>query len=142
MLTSAWRSSSRQPAAAHRTRSAASVIALSVICTVEWHVEDRMDTVIDTAAAVRRRDISAAEALAASRRAVEAPNDALDAFVFLDWAAAEATAQAIDRTIAAGDDPGPVAGVPFGVKDLEDCAGMPTSHGSLIYKDSPPKSAD
>jgi aspartyl-tRNA(Asn)/glutamyl-tRNA(Gln) amidotransferase subunit A len=32
--------------------------------------------------------------------------------------------------------------VPFGVKDLEDCAGLPTSHGSLLYKDGPPAAAD
>src|SRR5262249_30332693 len=32
--------------------------------------------------------------------------------------------------------------VPFGVKDLEDCAGMPTSHGSLLFKDRPPVDAD
>jgi aspartyl-tRNA(Asn)/glutamyl-tRNA(Gln) amidotransferase subunit A len=32
--------------------------------------------------------------------------------------------------------------VPFGVKDLEDCAGMPTSHGSLMYKDRPPVDED
>jgi aspartyl-tRNA(Asn)/glutamyl-tRNA(Gln) amidotransferase subunit A len=32
--------------------------------------------------------------------------------------------------------------VPFGVKDLEDCAGMPTSHGSLLYKGRPPVAED
>jgi aspartyl-tRNA(Asn)/glutamyl-tRNA(Gln) amidotransferase subunit A len=32
--------------------------------------------------------------------------------------------------------------VPFGVKDLEDCAGMPTSHGSLLYRDEPPVTHD
>jgi aspartyl-tRNA(Asn)/glutamyl-tRNA(Gln) amidotransferase subunit A len=44
--------------------------------------------------------------------------------------------------VARGDDPGPLAGVPFGVKDLEDCAGMPTSHGSLLYKDRGPVAED
>ena len=39
--------------------------------------------------------------------------------------------------MARGEDPGPLAGVPFGVKDLEDCAGLPTSHGSLLFKDAP-----
>ena len=38
-------------------------------------------------------------------------------------------AEAVDAAVAAGD-PGPFAGVPIGVKDLEDCAGMP-GYGSL-----------
>src|SRR3712207_8433321 len=38
--------------------------------------------------------------------------------------------------------PGPLAGVPFGVKDLEDCAGMPTGRGSLLYSGRPPVAAD
>ena len=33
-------------------------------------------------------------------------------------------------------------GVPLGVKDLEDCAGLPTTHGSLLYKDDPAKEHD
>ncbi len=44
--------------------------------------------------------------------------------------------------MAAGRDPGPFAGVPIGVKDLEDCAGMPTTHGSLVYKGAPPAARD
>ena len=42
----------------------------------------------------------------------------------------------------AGEDPGPFAGVPIGVKDLEDCAGMPTSHGSLAFPGRGPVAAD
>ena len=38
--------------------------------------------------------------------------------------------------------PGPFAGVPIGVKDLEDCAGMPTSRGSLVYKGRSPVEHD
>jgi aspartyl-tRNA(Asn)/glutamyl-tRNA(Gln) amidotransferase subunit A len=55
---------------------------------------------------------------------------------------ARKAAEAVDAAIARGDDPGPLAGVPFGVKDLEDCGGLPTSHGSLLYKDRPPKDED
>ena len=44
--------------------------------------------------------------------------------------------------MAAGRDPGPFAGVPIGVKDLEDCAGMPTSKGSLAYATRGPVAAD
>ena len=43
---------------------------------------------------------------------------------------------------ARGEDPGPLAGVPFGVKDLEDCAGLPTSHGSLLFTGRPPVDED
>ena len=32
--------------------------------------------------------------------------------------------------------------MPFGVKDLEDCAGMPTTQGSRWYAKDPPKSSD
>ena len=46
--------------------------------------------------------------------------------------------RAVDARVAAGDDPGPLAGVPFGVKDLDDCAGMPTTHGSRWYLGLPP----
>ena len=39
----------------------------------------------------------------------------------------------VDAAVA-GDDPGPLAGIPFGVKDLDDCAGMPTSHGLAVVQ--------
>src|SRR5437588_7039876 len=74
--------------------------------------------------------------------AVAVRNDELNAFVHLDADAARAAAEAVDTAVANGNDPGPLAGVPFGVKDLEDCAGMPTSHGSLLYKGRPPVGAD
>ncbi len=40
------------------------------------------------------------------------------------------------------EDLGALAGVPFGVKDLEDCAGMPTTRGSRWFANGPVKSAD
>lgn len=69
-------------------------------------------------------------------------NRELVAFVHVDWTLAEEAAEDIDKRIERGEDPGPLAGVPFGVKDLDDCAGMPTSHGSLIFKGSAPKTED
>ena len=35
--------------------------------------------------------------------------------------------------MANGEDPGWCAGVPLGVKGWETCAGMPTTHGSVVY---------
>ena len=69
-------------------------------------------------------------------------NDALNAFVVIDEDAAREAAAAVDAAVADGRDPGPFAGVPIGVKDLEDAKGLPTSHGSLLFKDSPPQPED
>ena len=38
--------------------------------------------------------------------------------------------------------PAPLAGVPFGVKDLEDVIGFPTTQGCWFLKDTPPKTKD
>jgi aspartyl-tRNA(Asn)/glutamyl-tRNA(Gln) amidotransferase subunit A len=36
----------------------------------------------------------------------------------------------------------PLEGIPFGVKDLEDAAGLVTTHGSLPFRDDPPAARD
>src|SRR3954470_8620214 len=99
-------------------------------------------TVVETAEAVRAGQVRAVEVLDACLGAIEERNRELNAFVHLDADLARLAAEAIDDAVARGEDPGPLAGVPFGVKDLEDCAGMPTSHGSLLFKDRGPVAAD
>ena len=103
-------------------------------------------TVIELAGAVRRGERSAVAATEAAleRARIDAAAGAagLNAFVAIDADLALEAAQRVDETVARGEDPGPLAGVPFGVKDLEDCAGLPTSHGSLLRRDDPPATAD
>lgn len=101
-----------------------------------------MDTVIEVAEAVRNGDRTAVEVLDECLARIEAGNAELNAFVHLDPELARREAARIDEAVARGEDPGPLAGVPFGVKDLEDCAGMPTSYGSLLYKGRPPVEED
>lgn len=96
----------------------------------------------ELADAVRAGERSAVEVLERCLAAIDAHNAELNAFVVLDVDGARAAAEAVDAAVARGEDPGPFAGVPLGVKDLEDCAGLPTSHGSLLYKDGPPATAD
>ena len=100
------------------------------------------ETAIEIATAVRAGERTATEVLEECLAALAAGNERLNAFVHLDEGLARATAEAVDARVAAGEDPGPFAGVPIGVKDLEDCAGMPTSHGSLVYKGRGPVPAD
>jgi len=97
---------------------------------------------VETAAAVRGGERKAVEVLDEALAAIAAGNEALGAFVHVDEGAARAAAEAVDAAMAAGRDPGPFAGVPIGVKDLEDCAGMPTAHGSLPFAGRGPAAAD
>ncbi|MBW2295076.1 MAG: amidase [Deltaproteobacteria bacterium] len=104
-------------------------------------VDDRaFETAIEIAEAVRRRDVSAREMVDRALERVEKSNERLNAFVHIDAAQSRADADRIDASIASGEEPGPLAGVPFGVKDMDRCAGMPVSYGSLIHKGRAPAS--
>nr|MBC8179060.1 amidase [Candidatus Desulfacyla euxinica] len=63
-------------------------------------------------------------------------NPALNAFVAMRAEQATEEAKELGERIASGMDPGPLAGIPLGVKDLEDVRGMVTSFGSIPYKDN------
>jgi aspartyl-tRNA(Asn)/glutamyl-tRNA(Gln) amidotransferase subunit A len=100
------------------------------------------DSAIAIAASVRRRERRAVEVLDEALDEVAKRNDELGAFVHVDEGLARAAAEAVDAAVVRGDDPGPLAGVPFGVKDLEDCAGLPTGHGSKLFHGRGPVAAD
>ena len=106
-------------------------------------VRPPMPSVVELAEDVRAGRRAAGEVVEDCLARIRA-DDRLNAFVHVDADAARAAAEAIDAAVARGEGErlGPLAGVPFGVKDLEDCAGMPTSHGSLLFKDAPPAEAD
>ena len=103
-----------------------------------------MPTVIAAAAAVRSGAVTAVELTLRCLAAIGEGNPALNAFVHLDPDGALATAVAVDATVSSGrlNELGPLAGVPFGVKDLEDCAGMPTTRGSRWFAGQAPVEFD
>ncbi|MBW8753816.1 MAG: AtzE family amidohydrolase [Sphingomonadales bacterium] len=53
-----------------------------------------------------------------------------------------AEADLVDAQIAAGRDPGPLAGVPYCVKDLFDVEGLPTTAGAALRSDAAPARSD
>jgi len=63
----------------------------------------------------------------------------LQAWATLDAAAARRQARALDEALAAGAAPGALHGLPLGVKDNIDTAGMATAYGSAIYAGHVPK---
>jgi len=95
-----------------------------------------------TADAVRNGEVSAREVVQASLDRVHACQDSLNAFVYVDADGALTAADAVDRARDSGEPLGTLAGVPFGVKDLEDCTGMPTTRGSRWYADAPSAARD
>jgi len=95
-----------------------------------------------TAAAIRSGRTTAAEATERALAAVAARNPALNAFTEVTAARARAEAAAVDAAVAAGRDPGPLAGVPFAAKNLFDLAGVTTLAGSVIERERPPASRD
>jgi 1-carboxybiuret hydrolase len=90
-------------------------------------------------AARRRR---ATDVVTQALQRIAARNPALNAFTTVTAERALATAATIDAAVAAGRPAGPLAGVPFAVKNLIDVAGLPTRAGSRINRDRPPATAD
>jgi len=87
----------------------------------------------EVAEGVRSGALSAVEVLDHFTGRIEALNAPLNAFYFLDLESARVAARAVDAAVADGRDPGPWAGVPMGVKELEDVAGWPSEHASLLF---------
>jgi aspartyl-tRNA(Asn)/glutamyl-tRNA(Gln) amidotransferase subunit A len=94
------------------------------------------------AAAVRGRRVSAREVMAAALERIARRDGVLNCFTHVRSEAALAEAARIDARTAAGEDPGPLAGVPFAVKNLFDVEGLTTLAGSRIFAERPPAPRD
>jgi Asp-tRNA(Asn)/Glu-tRNA(Gln) amidotransferase A subunit family amidase len=87
---------------------------------------DRSSTALEIAAAVRSGAVSAVDVTRAALSRIETDNPQLGAFTVVTADRALAEAARVDAVVADGGDPGPLAGVPFAVKNLFDIAGLAT----------------
>ena len=94
------------------------------------------------AGAVRAGRVSARQVAEAALARVAARGPAINAFSTVLAEHAWADADRVDAAIAAGRDPGPLAGLPFAVKNLFDVAGITTLAGSKINRERPPARRD
>jgi len=94
------------------------------------------------ARAVAAGRVSAGDVVEAALATIARRNPALNAFTDVTAARARGRAGAVDAALMAGVAPGPLAGVPFAVKNLFDVAGLPTRAGSRINRERPPATAD
>src|SRR5579875_2187579 len=91
---------------------------------------------------VRSGQLSARELTEATLARIESLDRVVHAFVAIDGERSMEQAAAVDQIVATGGDPGPLAGVPLAVKDLEDAAGFPTTFGSPLLGNPGPAVSD
>jgi aspartyl-tRNA(Asn)/glutamyl-tRNA(Gln) amidotransferase subunit A len=91
-------------------------------------------TVADAAAAIAARTLSPVDLMKALLARVAALDPRLNAFIRLDAEAAVAAAKAAEAEAVAGRLRGPLHGVPVGIKDIINVAGLPTTCHSKILE--------
>src|SRR5262245_33039588 len=94
------------------------------------------------ASAVAAGETTAVAVTEAALARIEARNPLLNAFTAVTRERALAKARAIDAARVQGAPLGPLAGVPFAVKNLFDIAGLPTLAGSKINRERAPATGD
>src|SRR6266404_7971244 len=96
----------------------------------------------EIAQGVTGRKMSALRVTEAALARIAKHDPVLNSFTDVTADRARARAHAIDVAIAAGQNAGPLAGVPFAVKNLFDVQGLPTRAGSKINRDLKPSPRD
>ncbi|MGY1832799.1 amidase [Geodermatophilus sp. SYSU D01180] len=92
----------------------------------------------ELAALVRAREVSARELLEVHLARIERVDPRVNAIVTLDAEGARAAADAADAALAAGEEVGPLHGLPVAHKDTHATGGMRTTWGSPLHADTVP----
>jgi aspartyl-tRNA(Asn)/glutamyl-tRNA(Gln) amidotransferase subunit A len=87
---------------------------------------------VEIAGGVRAGSLSAQEVLARHAERIEAAERQVHAFNLVTMEGAQRSAEAVDAAVRAGNDPGPLAGVPIVLKDNLCTRGVPTTCSSKI----------
>ena len=95
----------------------------------------------ELAARIRRRDLSPVEVVDAYLTRIERRNPVVNAYTLVFADAARKAARDAETAVMTGRPLGALHGVPVGIKDLEDVAGVPSSMGSLAVRNRVPKAS-
>jgi Asp-tRNA(Asn)/Glu-tRNA(Gln) amidotransferase A subunit family amidase len=96
-------------------------------------------TALEARRLIGRKALSPVELLESCLGRIAAVNPAVNAMVAMDEAAARSAAKAAEAAVMRGDALPPLHGLPVGIKDLEETAGLRTTYGSPIFRDQVPE---
>ena len=88
----------------------------------------------ELAAAIRSRDVSPVNIVEAVLARTEALNEQVNAFITVDADGALESARAAEAAVMAGEQLGPLHGLPVSIKDLEPVAGLRCTYGSKFFE--------
>ncbi len=97
-----------------------------------------MRTIAEASDLVRRHKISPVELTEECLETIELLNPTLNAFIIITAESALQEARLAEKEIAAGRWCGPLHGIPIGLKDLIDTAGIRTTAASAVFRDRVP----
>ena len=91
---------------------------------------------------IGRKQLSPVALVESCIERIEAVDHAVNAVVSRDLARARATAHQAEAAVMRGDALGALHGLPVGVKDLDNTAGLRTTYGSELFRDHVPEADD
>ena len=89
----------------------------------------------ELAALIRERKLSPVELMTATLARIDALNPTINAFIQIDQDRALKEARSQTERLARGEELGPLGGLPFGVKELENALGFRSTHASRAFAD-------
>ena len=94
---------------------------------------------VELAARIRERELSPVEVVEAAFGQIEALNPVVNAVVTPAYEQARAAAREAEAAVGRGGELGPLHGLPIGIKDITETAGLRTTYGSKLYEDNVPE---
>ena len=91
---------------------------------------------------IKTKQVTPGELLESCITRIESVNGAVNAIVATDYEQARRDADAALDTVLRGEELGLLHGLPVGIKDLNDTAGLRTTYGSLIHANHVPEQDD
>lgn len=90
----------------------------------------------ELAALIRNKEVRVTDVAETLISSVTSVNPAINAMVTFDPETIREEAATLDAKQDAGEDLGPLHGVPYSIKDMTDVAGLPTTDGLKVLKDN------